>query len=123
MTAQELADKIAQLAYDKKGHDITIIDLKGITDIADFFVVVSGESDIHIKTLANHIEKELKQEKIRAWHKEGYAKLNWVLLDYVEVVAHIFKPETREYYALERLWADAKFTKVEENADVRVLPE
>lgn len=123
MTAQVLADKIARMAYNKKGNDITIVDLRGISDIADFFVIVSGESDVHIKTIANHIEKELKSEKIRPWHKEGYNKLNWVLLDYVEVVAHIFKPETREYYDLERLWADAKFIKVEDDANVRVLSE
>ena len=123
MTAQALADKIARMAYDKKGNDITIVDLRGISDIADYFVIVSGESDVHIKTIANHIEKELKNEKMRPWHKEGYNKLNWVLLDYVEVVAHIFKPETREYYDLERLWADAKFIKVEDDANVRVLSE
>ena len=123
MTAQVLADKIARMAYNKKGNDITIVDLRGISDIADFFVIVSGESDVHIKTIANHIEKELKSEKIRPWHKEGYNKLNWVFLDYVEVVAHIFKPETREYYDLERLWADAKFIKVEDEANVRVLSE
>jgi ribosome-associated protein len=122
MTSPELADRIARLAYDKKGHNIVILDLREITDIADFFIIVSGESDIHIKTLANYIEQELFKEKIRPWHKEGLSSLNWVLLDYVEVVAHIFKPEVREHYALERLWADAKFMKVDDHAEVRVVP-
>ncbi len=123
MTSQELSDKIAQLALEKKGKDIQVLDLRGLTDVTDFFVIITGESDIHVKTLANYIEKELREEKIRAWHKEGYTQLQWVLLDYIEVVVHIFRPEVREYYNLERLWADAKLTRVEEDAENRIIPQ
>lgn len=123
MTSQALAERIVRLAIDKKGKDITIMDLRGITDVSDYFVILSGESDVHVKTVANHIIKQLKSEKIKVWRKEGLVKLNWVLLDLVEVVVHIFRPDTREYYGLERLWADAKMTKVDEDAEFRELPE
>ena len=122
-SATALADKISQLALDKKGNDVFILDLRGISDITDYFVIVSGQSDNQVKTLANHIEKSLREEKISAYHKEGFSKLRWVLIDYVDVVVHIFREETRAYYALERLWADAKVIKVEENAGTRSLSE
>jgi ribosome-associated protein len=123
MESKELAQRISQLALDKKGNDIIILDLKKLSDVTDYFVIVSCESDIHVKTIANFIEDELKKEKIRVWHKEGYSKLNWVLLDYIDVVTHIFRPETREYYGLEKLWADAKITRVEDHATPRVVPQ
>lgn len=123
MESKELAQRISQLALDKKGNDIIILDLKKLSDVTDYFVIVSCESDIHVKTIANFIEDELKKEKIRVWHKEGYSKLNWVLLDYIDVVTHIFRPDTREYYGLEKLWADAKITRVEDHATPRVVPQ
>ncbi len=123
MTEETLAKRIADLALEKKGKDITILDLRGLSDFTDFFVIVTCESDIQVKTIATHIEKEIRNEKIRATHKEGFSKLNWVLLDYIDVVLHIFREETREYYALEKLWADAKMTKVEDDAGIRVVSE
>ncbi len=123
MTTQALTEKITQLALDKKATDITVMDLIGISDVADYFIILSGESDVHVKTLANHIERELKGEKIRAAHREGFNRLNWVLLDYIDVVVHIFRPETREYFALEKLWADAKITKVTDDATTGIIPE
>lgn len=123
MSSKDLADRISQLALSKKGNDVVIMDLKNLSDVTDFFVIVSCESDIHVKTIANYIEEELKREKIRTWHKEGFGNLNWVLLDYVDVVTHIFRPETREYYGLEKLWADAKITRVEDHVEHRIVPE
>jgi ribosome-associated protein len=108
MKAKTLAYKIVDLAQDKKAKQIMVIDLNGLTGIADFFVLMSGESDIQIKAIADHITRELKNIKIRVYHKEGFTSLRWVLLDYVDVVVHIFKPESREFYGLERLWGDAK---------------
>lgn len=123
MDSQELAAKISQLALAKKGNDVIIMELKTISDITDFFVIITCESDLHVKTIANYIEDELQKEQIRVWHREGYSKLNWVLLDYVDVVAHIFRRETREYYGLEKLWADAKIIKVEDDAAHRILSQ
>lgn len=123
MNAEELAQRISQLALEKKGQNIVILDLRELTDITDFFVIVSGESDIHVKTLVNHIEKQLKEEGVRVWHIEGYQRLNWVLMDYVDVVVHIFRPEIRAFYGLELLWADAKMTRVEDHADHRIVSE
>ena len=117
MNPRELATKIAQLGLEKKGKQVVIIDLHKVSNIADFFVIMSGHSDIQVKALADHITKKLKDEKIKIYHKEGFQSLRWVLLDYVDVIVHIFQNETREFYGLERLWGDAKleFVMDEEN--------
>jgi ribosome-associated protein len=112
LNSELLANKIAQLALEKKGKQIIVMNLMNLTSVADFFVIISGESDIQIKALSDHIIKQLRDEKIRIYHKEGYQTLRWVLLDYVDVVVHIFRPDTREYYGLERLWGDAKLELV-----------
>jgi ribosome-associated protein len=106
--SKKLAYKVANLALEKKAKQIVVMDLNGKTGIADFFVVMTGDSDTQIKAISDHIIKELKGQKIKIYHKEGYDSLRWVLLDYVDVVVHVFKPETREFYGLERLWGDAK---------------
>ena len=108
LEAKSLAYKIANLALDKKAKQIIVMDLNGMTGIADYFVLMSGDSDTQIKAIADHIIKELKGLDIRVYHREGYDSLRWVLLDYVDVVVHVFKPDTREFYGLERLWGDAK---------------
>lgn len=92
-------------------------------NVTDYFVLINGESEVHVKALANHIEKELSKEDIELWHREGFQNLKWVLMDYIDVVIHIFRPEVREFYSLERLWADAKITKVKEHATNPVLSE
>ena len=106
--SKTLAYKIVDLALDKKAKQLVVIDLDGMTGIADFFVLMTGESDTQIKAISDHIVRELRGQEIRVYHKEGYESLRWVLLDYVDVVVHVFKPETREFYGLERLWGDAK---------------
>ena len=124
MEAKALATRVADLALEKKGSDIQLLDIRGLSDVADFFVIISGESDVHVKTLANNISKSLRNDEgIRLLHKEGFIELKWVLLDYVDVVVHIFTPETRDHYALEKLWADAKITKVEDDATSAVISE
>ena len=115
--AKTLAYDIANLALEKKAKQIVVIDLKGTTSITDFFVLMSGDSDTQIKAIADHIIKELRNKKIRVYHKEGYKSLRWVLLDYVDVVVHIFKPKTREFYGLERLWGNAKIDLIMDGDD------
>lgn len=123
MSSAQLAEKVAKMAWDKKAQDIVIMDLKKLTDVSDYFVIISGESDTHVKALFDHIEEELKKEQTFVWHKEGFQSLNWVLLDYIEVVVHIFKPKIREYYGLEKLWGDAKLIRLEEDVSDRIIPE
>jgi len=89
------------------------MDLCGVTSITDYFVICSADSDIQVKAISEHIRDELGKEKIKPWHIEGYKSLRWVLLDFVDVVIHIFQPETREFFGLERLWGDAKIIEIE----------
>lgn len=123
MKSKELTQRIVQLAWEKKGKDILVMDVRKLMDVTDYFVLISGESDVHIKTLADHIEAELIREEVGLWHKEGYQNLQWVLLDYIDTVVHIFHPEIRDYYSLEKLWADAKITKVQDHATSPILSE
>ena len=123
MDSKLLAKKVVQLAWNKKGKDIMVMDLKKVMNVTDYFVIISGESDVHVKALANHIEKELKKEQIELWHKEGFQQLKWVLMDYIDIVIHIFRPEIREFYNLEKLWADAKITKIKDHAANPILSE
>jgi ribosome-associated protein len=106
-TASDLADRIAELAIDKKGFDIKILDLQGISTVTDFFVVVSGDASVQVDAIAGWIEDELKKQGIRPSSREGLKGGRWVLLDYFDVVAHIFHQPVREFYALEKLWGDA----------------
>lgn len=106
-----LAELMANAALEKKAEDIKILDISGITDIADQFVIATGNGGLHVKAIADHIRDESNASE-KPWHIEGYESLKWVLLDYVDVVIHIFDKETRDYYDIERLWADAEITTI-----------
>ena len=93
--------------HDRKALDLVVIDLRGISDAADYFVLCSGTSEPHIRSLTDDLVEELRGQGHRPWHVEGRQSLRWVLVDLVDVVVHIFRPEAREFYALERLWGDA----------------
>ena len=110
MTSRALSEKITQGMLEVKAIDIQIFDLRAVQHaIADFFVLCSGSSDIHIDSISQMIEKyAFDQAKQKPWHKEGYANKEWILIDFVDVVAHIFNKEKRAFYDLEKLWADAK---------------
>lgn len=99
--------RIARLLQDKKALDIALLDLRAVTDTADFFVLCSGTSDLHVKALAEELCDQLGAAGEGPWHVEGYETRRWVLLDFVDIVVHIFRQEVREFYALERLWGDA----------------
>ncbi len=104
----DLAKRIAELCLSKKALDVQVLDLRGLSSVTDIFVVCHGESDMQVKAIAGMVLDGLKEEGFRVWHKEGFEYLRWVLLDYVNVVVHVFQKETREFYRLERLWGDAK---------------
>ena len=110
--SQQIASQIADLMVDKKALDIQILDVRGLTTLTDFFIICTSESQPQSRAICNHIEDEMLKEGIKPWHKEGFEKLNWVLVDFVNIVAQIFSRESREYYDFERLWGDAKITKV-----------
>jgi ribosome-associated protein len=99
--------RAAELAADRKGSDLLVMDLRGISDATDFFFLVSGTSDMHVRSIAEHILEELKKEGVRPSHVEGLRTGRWVLMDYIDFVVHVFHPAAREFYQLERLWGDA----------------
>ena len=116
MTAKTLAKKIARLALTKKAHAVTIMDLRTLTDMADFFVVCSADSDVQVKAVADAIAEGTEKLGVNPWHQEGLTHRQWVLLDYVDVVVHIFHKEMRRFYAIEKLWGDAKIEEVGDEA-------
>jgi len=109
-----LSGVIVQGMKEKKAADITIIDLKSIKNaVADYFIICSGNSDTQVDAISEAIEKEVfKITSQNPWHKEGLQNKEWVLLDYIDVVAHVFKKDRRRYYALEDLWGDASITNI-----------
>ena len=107
------AKKIAQLMLDKKATNVDIIDVRKITSLTDFFVICTSESEPQSKAIHNYVKDELAKIGLKPWHSEGFENLKWVLLDYVDIVVHVFSKETREFYEFERLLADAKITRVE----------
>ncbi|KAB2909405.1 MAG: ribosome silencing factor [Ignavibacteriales bacterium] len=114
-TEQEhLISIITEAIFEKKGIDVKLLDLRGITTIADFFLICSAESDIQAKAIADNIDKKLSEAGVKIWQKEGFKALSWILLDLSDIVVHIFREEARQFYNLERLWGDAP---VEELAD------
>jgi ribosome-associated protein len=112
--SHELARLAATFALDKKANDVVILDLRGLTSVTDFFVICSGAADIHNKAIAESIRDSLAEEDQKPWHIEGLSYGSWVLLDYVDVVVHIFLQDKREFYGLERLWGDAPSERLEE---------
>lgn len=116
MDSKTLAFKLAELALTKKADNIKILDLRKITTISDFFVICTAHSEPQVKAIADAILEGSKNEGERVWHKEGMNMKSWVLLDFVDVVVHIFLRDTRNFYSLEKLWGDAEFTEISDEA-------
>ncbi|HHS14418.1 MAG TPA: ribosome silencing factor [bacterium] len=106
--ACSLARKAVEYAQTKKALDIKLMDLREVTSVADFFVICHGESDVQVRAISEAVLEGLRKEGARVWHREGMDFCRWVLLDYVDVVVHVFLEETRDFYCLEKLWGDAK---------------
>lgn len=104
----QLAKAAVDIASDKKASDILLLDIREVTVFADYFVICSGTNPRMIQTIAENIDEELGKQGARLLHREGTADTGWILLDFGDVVIHIFAPKEREYYRLERLWSDAK---------------
>lgn len=116
MDSKTLAFKLAELALTKKADDIKILDLRKITTIADFFVICTAHSEPQVKAVADAILEGAKKDGETVWHKEGTNMKSWVLLDFVDVVVHVFLKDTRSFYSLEKLWGDAEITEVTDEA-------
>ena len=104
-------------AHNKKALDIIALDLKEISSFADYFIVCSGNSNRQVQAIASAIEQALKKEEMYALGTEGFNEGNWILLDYGDVVIHVFYQPFREFYELERLWAEAPRIDLKENAE------
>lgn len=95
-----------------KANDVVVLDLRKVTDMTDCFVVASGTSDTHVRSIGEHVIAELKKDGIQVHHVEGLEQGRWVLLDYVDFVVHLFHPTLRSFYQLERLWSDAEAIEI-----------
>ncbi len=111
MTELELSREIVKILDKKKAIDIKVIEITEHSIVADYFVIASGTSNTHVKSLADEVEYELTQQGVEPHHIEGRAT-GWILLDYSSVLVHVFTGESRDYYNLERLWQDAKTVDV-----------
>lgn len=114
MTSKELAGKIVKILDSKKALDIRVIGISDLTIIADYFVLATGTSNTQVKALADEVEYQLKQQDIMPNRIEGYNSSSWILVDYGNVVVHIFQKDTRDFYSLERLWADGEQIDINE---------
>ena len=104
-----LAQRAASLCLDLKANAVVVLDVRGVTDMTDFFIIASGTSDTHVRSLGNSVLEEMKKQTGQmAHHVEGLSQGRWVLLDYVDFVVHVFHPTLRNFYQIERLWADAE---------------
>lgn len=114
MNSLELTTKIARILDEKKADKIDVIEISDLTIISDYFVIASANNTTHVKALADEVEFELKKLDKTPARVEGYQNANWIVLDYLDVVVHVFYEETRNYYNLEKLWSDGKQINVEE---------
>lgn len=112
---QVLVEIAVRTADEKKAEDITVLDISNISVITDYFVICSGRSSIHVQAIAEEIMKSLERETKRVPRKEGLREGRWVLLDYGDVVVHVFQESERQFYNLERLWGDARVVDVPVN--------
>ena len=113
-TVLKEAEFISECMLDKKALDIVVIDVHDLTTLTDIFVICTSESQPQTKAIADHISRKMRSKGLRALHLEGYENLDWVLIDYANIVVHIFSQESRKFYDMERLWADGKIVNSKE---------
>jgi ribosome-associated protein len=108
------AKRAAQLCLDMKANDVVVLNLAGVTDMTDYFVIASGTSDTHVRSIGEHVISEMKKKTgLTVHHTEGLQQGRWVLLDFFDFVVHIFHPTLRAFYQIERLWSDAETVALE----------
>lgn len=114
--SRDLAVSAARAAASKKARDVVVLDVRDLIVITDFFVIVTGSSDRQVRTVAEEIERSVREQGLKPVRREGEREGQWILLDFVDFVAHVFRDQEREYYGLERLWSDAPAVSWEERA-------
>lgn len=114
MTSYETAIAAVKAIDGKKGLDIQVIKIRDISVLADYMVIATGNSSTHVKALADEVEYRLDEAGISVSHIEGYRSNSWILLDYVDVIVHVFSEEAREFYDLDRLWQDGESVDISE---------
>jgi ribosome-associated protein len=119
LTSKLLAKNAAKLALSKKAFDVVILDLRTLTSMADFFVVCSADSDTQVRAIADAVQDGMVKKGEHVWHSEGKSDSQWVLLDFVDVVVHVFHKNTRTFYNLEKLWGDAPAEQVADKPAAR----
>jgi len=114
--------RAVQAVLDKKGADVVVLDLRNTPAFTDFFVLCSGNSQRQVKAIADAVEETLRAAKLRPAHIEGYDRADWILMDYFSFIVHVFTPQTRSFYALERLWGDAERIDVSDDPALNRAP-
>lgn len=112
MNTREQALEIVKILDSKKGLDIKLINISDVSSLADYMVIATGTSSTHVKALAEEVEYKMDEMGISVSHIEGHRSNTWILLDYVDIIVHVFSDEAREYYSLERLWQDGKMEDI-----------
>jgi ribosome-associated protein len=107
LASTPFARRAAESCMDNKAADVVVLDLQGVTDMTDYFVIASGTSDTHVRSIAEHVMADLAARGMKVEAVEGLSHGRWVVLDFVDFVVHVFHPSLRSYYQLERLWGDA----------------
>ncbi len=115
LPGREFAIKAAKAALKKKAEDPVVLDLQGLTFVADYFIICSGESTTQVRAIAEAVEEEFSAAGVKPAGIEGLRYCHWVLLDYGDVIVHVFEKETRAYYNLEKLWMDAAVIEIDED--------
>ena len=110
-----IAKKIVECMLEKKAYNITVIDVVGLTALTDIFIICTSDSTPQSKAITNHIKDKLVKHNLKPWNIEGHEQMKWVLIDYINVVIHIFDQESREYYNFEHLWSDGKIQHIKDS--------
>lgn len=112
LSPSAVVDIAVQAAENKKAVDVKVLDISSVSIIADYFIICSGRSSTQVQAIAEGIQEELKKQGVLAFRREGFREANWVLLDYGDVIVHVFQETERQFYNLERLWGDARIVDV-----------
>lgn len=117
LNGSKIADSAAKAALDRKANKVVVLDLRGLSAVTDYFVICSGNSDTHVEGIADNIKEKMDEQDVKLWHREGGRNSTWILLDYIDVIVHVFTEGARDFYGLERLWGDAPKVTYEEETD------